>query len=26
VTANPVTRLVYVTEFDSGQVEVMTER
>jgi DNA-binding beta-propeller fold protein YncE len=25
VTANPVTRLVYVTEFDSGQVEVMTE-
>jgi YVTN family beta-propeller protein len=26
VAANPVTRLVYVTEFDSGQVEVMTER
>jgi YVTN family beta-propeller protein len=26
VAANPVTRVVYVTEFDSNQVEVMTER
>ena len=26
VAANPVTRAVYVTEFDSNQVEVMTER
>jgi DNA-binding beta-propeller fold protein YncE len=26
VAANPVTGLFYVTEFDSGRVEVMTER
>jgi YVTN family beta-propeller protein len=26
VAANPVTRLVYVTEFESGQVEILTER
>lgn len=26
VAANPVTRAVYVTEFDSNQVEIMTER
>jgi serine/threonine-protein kinase len=26
VAANPVTRTVYVTEFDSNQVEIMTER